>query len=326
MSRTERELMTSAAHLYYLDNLSQQEIAAILDVSRPKVSRLLTAARELGIVRISVDPWEARDADLERELTERFGLRRAVVVRAPSRSVDSVRRAISHFAGPAVAEAIAPGATVGVSGGRTLGEVVANMRLGGGAGGVNVVQLMGHVDPTARKVDGPEIGRTLAREAGGSFTSLNAPIFVRDRETRDGFLADPQIQRVWRQFPLLDVSLVGVGALEESVFAERGVLTAPDFAALRDAGVVGEICGRFYDRDGQECETVYRDRVVSIGLDDLRRSDVIAVTNGVSRREAIHAALRGRLISSLVIDDVGARALLKGAGNAPSLAGRSSEA
>jgi deoxyribonucleoside regulator len=89
------------------------------------------------------------------------------------------------------------------------------------------------------------------------------------------------------------------------------VLTAADFATLRSAGATGEICGRFYDRAGRECETEYRVRVISVELDALRRcQEVVGITNGPRRARAVHAALQGRLVNSLVIDQQGAEALL----------------
>jgi transcriptional regulator with XRE-family HTH domain len=92
--------VTSVARLYYLDGLGQQEIAGMIGVSRSTVSRLLTAARERGIVRISVDLYDPRDAALERRLSDRFQLRHAVVIRTPGRTAETVRRAVGYYAAP----------------------------------------------------------------------------------------------------------------------------------------------------------------------------------------------------------------------------------
>lgn len=305
------ELMTAAAQLYYRDGLDQQAVAGILGVSRSTVSRLLTAAREKGIVRISIDPYEPRDPDLERRLRTQFGLRHAVVVRAGGRATESARRAIGHFAAPAMVAEIRPGFTVGVAGGRTLGELIRAMVPGEPVRGVDVVQLMGHIDPTARNVDAPELGRALSHRFGGSFATLTAPVFAPDRPTRDAVLALEQVRAVWDRFATLDLAFVGVGTMEESIFIERGVLTAADYASLRTLGAVGEICGRFFDAGGGECASPYRDRVIAVDLEELRRRPaVVAVTHGTGRTAAILAALRGGLINSLVIDDLGAEALL----------------
>ncbi len=81
---------------------------------------------------------------------------------------------------------------------------------------------------------------------------------------------------------------------------------------LLQAKAVGEICGRFFNADGHECDTPFRDRVASIKLEQLQKMpQVIAVTIGPDRAEALHAAISGDIVKSVVIDDSGAQALLK---------------
>lgn len=81
---------------------------------------------------------------------------------------------------------------------------------------------------------------------------------------------------------------------------------------LARCGAVGEICGRFYDRKGNECDSPWRDRVLSIDLDQIRRiPQVIAIVGGGDRSEAIAAAIKGGLLKTLVIDSQGAAALLQ---------------
>jgi DNA-binding transcriptional regulator LsrR (DeoR family) len=303
--------MTSVARLYYLDGLGQQAIAAMIGVSRSTVSRLLTSARERGIVRISVDPWDPRDAALERRLCERFSLRYAVVIRTPRRTAETVRRAVGYYAAAAVAERFQPGQTVGLAGGRTLYELVSALAAGHPSTRPRVVQLMGNIDPATSVIDPTELARMLAARLDGTCYTLNAPALSSDRHTRDVFADHAHIRTVRELFGALDVALVGIGSLDESAFVERGVLTAADSAALRGAGAIGEICGRFYDRAGCECRTEYRDRVVGVELDELRRcAEVVGVTNGPRRARAVFAALEGRIVNSLVIDQQGAEALL----------------
>jgi deoxyribonucleoside regulator len=303
--------VTSVARLYYLDGLGQQQIAGMIGVSRSTVSRLLTAARDRGIVRISVDPYDPRDAALERRLSDRFQLRHAVVIRTPGRSIETVRRTVGYYAATAVADRFKPGQTIGLAGGRTLYELVHAFAACHPPTKPRVVQLMGNIDPTTSAIDPTELSRMVASRFNGTVYTLNAPAFTSDRRTRDVFIDHEHIRTVRKLFGVLDLALVGIGSLDESAFVERRILAAADFARLRSAGAVGEICGRFYDRHGGECATDYRDRVISVELDELRRCrEVVGVTNGPRRARAILAALQGRLVNSLVIDQQGAEALL----------------
>jgi DNA-binding transcriptional regulator LsrR (DeoR family) len=297
--------------MYYLDDLGQHDIARILGISRSQVSRLLARARDLGVVRISVDEYDPRDRQLEDRLRAAFPLRHAVVVRTQDRDAEHVRRSTGYFAAPAVAELIRPGMAVGLAGGRTLAEVVAHLSPRPGVRGVTAVQLMGNIGPAAGEIDAVELSRALAQRFGGTFFTVNAPAIVQDRAARDLFLAHEHIRAVWRLFSSLQLALVGVGTPEESAFIDRGAIAAVERERLRAAGAVGEICGRFFDAAGRECADPHHDRVVSIDLDTLRRCpEVVAVTNGRGRAAAVRAALAGRLVTTLVIDDGGARALL----------------
>ncbi len=307
-------LMTSVARMYYLDGLGQSEVANICGVSRSTVSRLLTTARERGIVRISVDEFDPRDRDLEARLVERFGLRRAIVVREMGGTPASTRRAVGYFAAPVLAEWIGERRLVGLAGGRTLGELVHHIESRTRGTGSAFVQLMGTIGSSPGRIDASELSRTLARRFQGTFLTLNAPAFAQSQRARDLFLSHDEIRSIWSAFDALDLALVGVGSLDESAFLERGVLTDETCAELRAGGAVGEICGRFFDERGRECPSGLRDRVVSIGLDALRAcGDVAAVVSGPSRTKALRAAIRGGIVTSVVIDQVGAHGLL-GAG------------
>lgn len=304
-------LVTSVARMYYLDGLGQSEIANIRGVSRSTVSRLLTTARERGIVRISVDEFDPRDRELEARLVERVGLRKAIVIRETGGTPASTRRAVGYFAASELAGWIGGHRLVGLAGGRTLGEMVHHLEPRAPGTSPAFVQLMGTIGSNPGRIDASELSRTLARRYRGTFLTLNAPAFAQSQRARDLFLSHDEIRSLWSAFDALDLALVGVGSLEESVIVERGVLKPEAYAELRAAGAVGEICGRFFDDRGRECASELRDRVVSIGLDALRAcAEVTAVVSGTTRARALRAAIQGGIVTSIVIDQEGANSLL----------------
>ena len=68
------ELLAKVAAMYYQQELTQNQIADALGLSRVKVYRLLKEARETQIVRILID-WPIKRAhEIEAQLAERFGL------------------------------------------------------------------------------------------------------------------------------------------------------------------------------------------------------------------------------------------------------------
>ncbi|MFM1749198.1 MAG: hypothetical protein RLZZ188_2864, partial [Verrucomicrobiota bacterium] len=251
-----------------------------------KVSRLLALARERGIVRITVADYDPRHPELEAALRRRLGLEEVTVVRTAG----------------------------ALAGGRTLQALVPHIPSDSARRPV-VVQAMGSVEPAVSAHDAQEIGRVLARRLGGTFLALNAPAFIPEKRARDALLQLEQVREVQGRLARARLALVGIGTLANSVFVERGTLSGEMLRELQRAGAVGEICGRFFDARGRECATPWRDRVISVGLPQLRRIPlVVAVVTGADRAAALLAAVRSGLVKGLVADEACAAALAEAAG------------
>ncbi len=98
--------------------------------------------------------------------------------------------------------------------------------------------------------------------------------------------------------------------VQEAISA--GLLSRADLSYLRGQGVVGEICGRFYDIDGHYEGFEINNRIISLDLDDLRQiPQSVAVARGPLKAEAIVGALRGKFVKVLATDDVTARTVLR---------------
>ena len=83
------------ARRYYLEDKKQSDIAAELGVSRPLISRMLSEARELGVVEITIHaPGETADA-LLRRLAETTSLHGGALVS----DAETTARPISPYAG-----------------------------------------------------------------------------------------------------------------------------------------------------------------------------------------------------------------------------------
>src|ERR1700710_1192109 len=68
-----------AAHLYYIQNLTMDAIATELGISRSSVSRLISFARDSGLVEIRINSPLDQLSALQNQLNERFGLTAHIV-------------------------------------------------------------------------------------------------------------------------------------------------------------------------------------------------------------------------------------------------------
>ncbi len=311
-------LALRAATLYYLDGLTQAEIASRLGVSRPTAGRLVARAKARGLVRIDVVvPPDMRDdlhADEERELEQRYGLTEAVVaghgidVGAPGRpaAYASVGRAAAALLmrrlsandvlgftwGPeqaAVAEALSPG--------------VASCRA--------VVQLDGAMSAAAYQTGTEFILGRCADVLRATTIRLPAPLYA-DPSTVASMRSDSLISRTLEAGRRADVMLFGVGAVSTSTtLFEGSFLDTRMLDELISLGAVGEIGGRFFDAEGTPVDTELQQRAVSVPLEDIRMCEkTILISSGAAKHAATLGALRGKLARLLVCDIDCARWLL----------------
>jgi DNA-binding transcriptional regulator LsrR (DeoR family) len=109
------------------------------------------------------------------------------------------------------------------------------------------------------------------------------------------------------------IALVGIGATEPSrALASSGNIFSPqEIKLLASKGAVGDICLRFFDASGRPVVTELNDRVISMGVDQLRAvRRVVGVAGGKRKTNAILGALAGKLVNVLITDLATAERLL----------------
>ncbi|HEX9108540.1 MAG TPA: sugar-binding domain-containing protein, partial [Longimicrobiales bacterium] len=140
-------LLSKVSSLYYQRAQTQQEIADRLHLSRPKVSRLLQEALDLGIVQITVTPPQGLHVELEARLEEWYRLTEAQVVHVePEQPRELLVRHLGAAAAAYLARTVQPGETIGMAWGSTLAAMVqatSPMRVEG----LRVVQVLGGIGP-----------------------------------------------------------------------------------------------------------------------------------------------------------------------------------
>ena len=109
------ELIAEIASLYYEEGLSQEEIASQTRYSRSMVSRLLTEAREQGLVEIRVRHPIGRRFDLERGLQDALGLKLVRVVMRRALDHPQMLRRLGSAAARLVEELVYDNMSIGVS-------------------------------------------------------------------------------------------------------------------------------------------------------------------------------------------------------------------
>ena len=308
LSSGETRLMLRAAQLYWRLNLTQDEVGKRLGVSRFKVGRLLDRALREDAVRIEIVHPAARLVALEDALGERFDLRSAVIVDVPASGspADDEQLARERVAAAAAAHlaGLHPGGAIGVSWGRTMLELAAHLHPGW-AEASEIVQLNGAISRSARPTRAQEVVERFGTTTGAAIRLMAAPAIVGTAELRRALEADPAVGETLDAARRAPTAVFGMGVFgPESAHIASGYLDDDDVAALREAGAVGDVLGRFLALDGSIALPALDERTVGLPLADLRAKRLtIGLAAGAGRGPVAVAALQAGLLRVLVADE-----------------------
>lgn len=304
----ETALMLAIARRYYRDDQSKVDIAKDLNISRFQVARLLQEARRIGLVRIEIGSPGHVDDDLSGQVAERLGLERVIVVEAHPSSPQVTFDFIGSALITELERVVAEGASVGLAWSRAAPAMARGLRR---VPPCTVIQLSGAIYPPGGLPGSVEVTREVAASTGGTAHILYAPLVVPDPDTANGLRRQPEIAAALSRADRLDVAVLSIGAWHSGSSAVYDLLNPDDREEARAGGAVGEVSGRLLGLDGRPVITGLDDRIIGATLDQLRSAAVrLTTASGAERRDATLAAVRAELVSTLIIDDALAQALI----------------
>ncbi len=311
----ELRLMAKIARRYYEQGQSQTEIAAQFDLSQATVSRLLKRALEQKIVQISVTMPPGFHAELEDRLEKKYSLKEAIVVDvAAEDGDDQIQRALGAATAFYLQSTLKNHEVIGLSSwSATLLATVDAMRPLPQSIDATVLQILGGIGNPENGFHANRLMERLSRLVHGRAVFLPAPGVVGSEETRKVLLQDVFVAEAFSLFDQVTLALVGIGDVEPSklLVASGNRFSPEELHMLRLKGAVGDICLRFFDKDGVPIDSPLNDRVIGMSLQqltDARRT--VGVAGGMRKLTAIRGALVGKWINVLITDRLVAEALV----------------
>ncbi len=301
--------LVQVAHLYYDENLSQQEIADRLNVSRSSIAQYLQQARERGIVKIEVVNPTNNCESMALEIQDRTNLNRVFVVPSMHKYHDLTMRAIAGAASTYLEKTLVDSDILGIAWGRTISRIV-QLLAPSIPRDIDVVPLMGERGYTGNYSQINQVVLQAAQSFSAHPYFLLAPMFVGSKQLRDDLLHDPAVSMVVERWEKLTTAIIGIGAIPPQPGSIVYVGTRY-MRVMQEQDAVGDICGRFIDKDGNLIEAEFYDRMISISLDQIKKiKRVIAVAGGIEKTRAVIAAMKTKLFSVLFVDEMLAENLL----------------
>ncbi|MEU0553503.1 sugar-binding transcriptional regulator [Dactylosporangium sp. NPDC006015] len=309
-------LLTKVARMYHERGVRQPQIAELLHISQPRVSRLLKQAVAAGIVRTVVITPRGVHADLEDAVEQRYGLSEVVVADSAGQTDEiAVTRSIAAAAAVYLETTLSRNDRVGISSwSATLLATVDAMHSAAGLATERVVQILGGVGTSAAQGQATRLTGGLARHTRAEAVYLVAPGLVATSEMRQALVREPSIAAVLDAWQDLTVALVGVGSLEPSTLLRQSgnAIAEQEEQRLRELGAIGDVCMRFFDERGQHIASELDDRVLGISAETLKKVPRrIGVAGGERKWRSIRAALLGGWLNVLITDQTTAAELLR---------------
>jgi DNA-binding transcriptional regulator LsrR (DeoR family) len=275
---------------------------------------MLKRAEAEDIVRTSVIPPAGTYSELEGALREKYDLPEAIVVECTEDRDGAIMARIGEAAAHLLEVTLAPGEIIGVSSwSQTIFKMVENIHPQKSAQAKYVVQTLGGMGDPSVQTHATQLTTRLARLTGAEPKLLAVQGVTSSREAKLLMQADPFVRETMDLFGSITLAIVGIGAVEPSELLARSgnIFSSRELSDLAEAGAVGDISLRFFDKNGKPVKTPLDDRVIGLPLEDLERVDrVIALAGGSKKTDAIAGALRVGVIDMLVTDKFTAQRLI----------------
>lgn len=303
-------LRVRAAWMYFIEQMTQNEIADVLGVGRVTVVRMLAEARARNEVKIAIEGELAEIVMLERALERAFGLRQAFVAPLSRPDADPVP-AIASRTGAYLSEAMKSGMRVGVGWGRTLFSTLSYITPRS-LSDFKVISLLGGVG-VARQINPAEFAWRFAQTFQGEGYLIPAPAVVDSVETKIALIERCGLRDIFRMTDDLDAVLLSIGGIRSATtFYRGGYLSEAQREELVALGAVGDLLFHPFGVDGRIVDHPLNGVVMSVDVERLRRAPLRILTSGGPEKiDALLGAMKLVAPTVLITDEESARRVLE---------------
>ena len=298
----EEILMAKSAWYYYVGGLTQQNIADKLGVSRIHVMKLLDTARQSGVISFRLREDSFRRFDIEKKMCDLFGLNDVFLAPSPAKGMEAAEN-VAYAAAMFIETSTSENDYINMGYGYTLGKVLNHLAMNVEKK-LSIISLSGGVSCY--------LPDTKSSIFNARLYLMPAPLVVSSAEMAKAIIAESSVQEVMMMHKLASTTVVGIGGMnEDATVVKSGTITKNDFRLLSMQNAVGDVLCHFYDKNGDPVGEELDSRLISTSLQTLKElNNVIGVSAGRNKVDAILGALRAGYLNVLVTDEDTAEAVL----------------
>lgn len=303
------------AKMHYEGNLSQQDIAALEEISPATVSRLIKKAGELGFIKIIVDQPIFSTVEIETELKDRFGLKKVTVIPDLINNEKALERDINRALIEDLNKLIQDGDTIGLAWGNTVTSLAEEARSFKpfDKKDINVVQLYGGISPLLNDSGSTDSIQSIARLLNGDAYQICAPAYVDNKDTAELFRSESQISSILEMGKGCDIAIFSSAPVDKTGFIfTLGSLKEDDIRSLDENRAIGDICIHFLNEKGEIADQQLDERVIGLSLEEIKQiPEKILIAYGEHRAEIVRALLEKGFVNRFYTDEKLAKRILE---------------
>ena len=303
MSDIESEMLLSKiAHLYYLEDMNQNEIAEKFDINRVKVSRYLKKARDKKVVEIKINYPRESYNEIERKIEKLFDLKECIVVPEYDNSQDTLKEIAVELAG-VLDRILDDNDYLGVNWGLTLKGVTDYLQPKRKIK-INVVPIVGGLGKIETGIHTNSIAKNFADIYGGTGYVINTPAILDTKEMKQALLKDSNTKEIFKLTNKLCVAIFSYSDISwDSSYSKYGSIRNEELNYLKKLGIVGDVNLDFLNDRGESVPNKINDRVIALSISEIKKiKNVIGIAYGERKVPVTLAVLKGNIVNILIID------------------------
>ena len=304
-----------AARMYYYQNMTTNAIAKELEVSRSTISRMLTFARVEGLVHVRIiDPGDVPQ-QLETAILKSYDLERVHVVPVPDIAGEAEwLERVAQYTANYLNTIFSSDMILGLAWGTTLTAISKHL-LRKTTHNAQIVQLNGAGNTQSMGIEyASQIIMRFSENYRARAHLFPVPTFFDYPETKMTLWKEGSIRRILDLQSKADLLLFSIGAVNAGIPSHvysGGYLGEKDYKELERYSIAGDIATVFFKDDGSFDNIPLNNRASGPNLDLFRQKHSVCAVSGLAKVKGLFAALSGKLMSELIIDEPTARALVE---------------
>ncbi len=312
MDNQELNMLIDVSTRYYLKEQTQQQIANDLYLSRPTVSRLLKKAREEGVVSIRINYPTDKITNLKQRILNEFPVKKVYISNSLSTEEKTLNE-ICKLAAEVLYDHVHDGCSLAISWGRSVRKTIKYLRKKK-LEDTSVVEMFGSISYEFEDSNSNRIGSELSEKIGATFYPIPAPLFVKSMALKEELSDTPIIRTSLNKLKEVDFLITGLSSIDTinyhsiwDVYMEKNIKET-----IERSGAQGFICAKFFDEKGEFLDIDFNKQIIGIDVDDITNKNLICISGGSSKVNAIRIALKSGIIDTIISDELTLEKVLKG--------------